>query len=219
LLTLEDYPLAGRNGVSPLRWFGESRLSVASLRQRLGIVTGDLDTMFARYSRGGRVSGLEAAASGYFATQGLFAHQSVGDAVWRGAADALARVDAGHLQSKLLTEMSAGERRRVLIARALVTNPEALLLDEPTTGLDLVARHHFMETVRRLAVGGATILLVTHHVDEVIPEMGRVLLLSGGRIAYDGLPHEVLTARRLSEVYGAPMVVHQREGYYRVEWV
>ena len=77
-------------------------------------------------------------------------------------------------------EMSTGERRRVLIARALVTRPEVLVLDEPTTGLDFVARHRFLESVRRLAREGTTILIVTHHVEEVIPETRRVVLLSRG---------------------------------------
>lgn len=216
LLTLEDYPLADADRQSPLRWFGASRLTVADLRKRLGIVTGELDTAFARHTRHGRVSGLEAVASGFFATQGLFAHQSVTDAMWRGAREALDRVDAARLGSKVLTEMSAGERRRVLIARALATDPDALLLDEPTTGLDLVARHHFMESIRRLAAGGTTILLVTHHVDEVIPEMDRVLLLKQGRIAYDGTPAEVLTSARVSEVYGAALLVERSGRYFGV---
>lgn len=232
LLTLEDYPLApsfdhAQDGPSasrgpsdrrraPLRWFGESRPVVADLRKRLGVVTNDLDAAFGRYTHRGRVPGLEAVASGFLGTQGLFAHQSITEAMWGGAREALQRVDAGHLASKVLTEMSAGERRRVLIARALVMTPEVLLLDEPTTGLDLVARHDFMESVRRLATGRTTILLVTHHVEEVIPEMKRVLLLAKGRIVYDGASRSVLTSERLSEVYGAPVAVSESGGYFHI---
>jgi iron complex transport system ATP-binding protein len=112
--------------------------------------------------------------------------------------------------------MSTGERRRVLIARALVTRPELLVLDEPTTGLDFVARHRFLEAVRRLAREGTTILIVTHHVEEVIPETTRVVLLSKGRVAFDGRPDEALTPERLGAVYGAPMAVERHDGYYSV---
>ena len=78
--------------------------------------------------------------------------------------------------------MSSGEARRVMLARALVLSPRVLVLDEPTTGLDLVARHSFMDRVRRIVREGATLVLVTHHIEEIIPEVGRVILLRDGRI-------------------------------------
>ena len=78
--------------------------------------------------------------------------------------------------------------------RALVHQPAALVLDEPTRGLDLVSRHHFMERVRAVARQGTTILLVTHHVDEIIPEIARVILLRRGRIVRDGAKADVLTS-------------------------
>jgi iron complex transport system ATP-binding protein len=130
--------------------------------------------------------------------------------------EALARVDALYLAGKPLNQMSAGERRRVLIARALVTRPEVLLLDEPTAGLDFVARQSFMESVARLARDGTTVIIVTHHIEEVIPDTRRVVLLSRGRIAFDGPPEEVLTAERLGAVYGAPLEVGKSGGYYHV---
>ena len=216
LLTLEDYPLAADDGRPPLQWFGRSRWNLSTLRMRLGIVSGELDTTFAIATRAGRVAGLEAVVSGFFASQGVFAHHQVSDQMRRDAQAALARVEAAHLASKPLTEMSAGERRRVLIARALVTRPSALLLDEPTAGLDLAARHRFMEAVRVLARDGTTILLVTHHVEEIIPEMRRVIVLVGGRVAHDGEPEAVLTAPVLSTVYDAPIQVGRAGAYYHV---
>jgi iron complex transport system ATP-binding protein len=104
----------------------------------------------------------------------------------------------------------------VLIARALVTRPDALLLDEPTTGLDMVARHQFMESVRSLARAGTTTILVSHHVEEIVPEIGRVVLLRAGRIAFDGPADEALTAESLESVYGAPVVVSRSGGYFHV---
>ena len=132
------------------------------------------------------------------------------------AADALDRMGAAHLAGATLDTMSTGEARRVLIARALVHEPKALVLDEPTRGLDLVARHAFMERVRRIAQQGTTILLVTHHIDEIIPEIDRVVLLAHGRIACDGPKSTALTAAHLGPVFGAPLAVDEVAGYYHV---
>ena len=182
----------------------------------MGVVTGDLDASFGMSSWGGRVSGLDAATSGLLGSHGVFSHQDVTPAMRAQGHAALARVEAVHLADKPLTEMSTGERRRVLIARALVTRPEVLVLDEPTTGLDFVARHQFLESVRRLAREGTTILIVTHHVEEVIPEIRRVVLLQRGRVAFDGTPAEALTSERLADVYGAPLAVERQGDYYAV---
>jgi iron complex transport system ATP-binding protein len=154
--------------------------------------------------------------SGLLGSHGVFAHHEVTDAMRERGREALVRVEASHLAAKPLKEMSAGERRRVLIARALVTRPEALVLDEPSAALDLVARHRFMETIRRLAGEGTTLLLITHHVDEIIPETQRVVLLNEGRIAFEGRPEEALTPARLQDVFGAPVEIEQSGGYYYV---
>jgi iron complex transport system ATP-binding protein len=216
LLTLEDRPLAGEDGQHPLRIFGRERWDVMELRARLGVVTGDLDAGFGRGTSRGRVSGLDAATSGLFGSQGIFSHHRVTSAMRDRAREALVRVEALHLADKPLNEMSAGERRRVLIARALATRPAALVLDEPTTGLDFVARHRFMETVRRLAREGTTLILVTHHVEEIVPEISRVVLLRHGRVAFAGPPDEALTGERLTETFGAPMAVGRSGDYYYV---
>jgi iron complex transport system ATP-binding protein len=216
VLTLEDRPRFSDNGASALRWFGRPKWDITELRTRLGVVTGELDATFGMETSFGRISGLDTAVSGLLGSQGVFAHHEVTEAMRTQGREALERVEAPHLASKPLNEMSAGERRRVLIARALVTKPDALLLDEPTTGLDFVARFRFMETVRRLAREGTTVLLVTHHIDEIIPETRRVVLLSKGRVAFDGPPEAALTPARLGEIYGAVMAVERSAGYYHV---
>jgi iron complex transport system ATP-binding protein len=134
----------------------------------------------------------------------------------RQATEALESVDAAHLAEATLDRMSTGEARRVLIARALVHKPKALVLDEPTRGLDLVAKHHFMERMRGVARRGTTIILVTHHVDEIIPEIDRVILLSRGRVASDGSKSTVLTAASLGTVFDASLTVEISNGYYNV---
>ena len=220
VLTLDERPRTSAGDDRPaLRIFGNERTDVEELRRRMGVVTGDLDANFGMSSWGGRVSGLDAATSGLLGTQGLFSHHDVTPAMHAQGRAALERVQAAHLAAKPLTEMSTGERRRVLIARALVTRPEVLVLDEPTTGLDFVARHQFLESIRRLAHEGTTILIVTHHVEEVIPEIRRIVLLSCGRAAFDGPPAEALTSHHLAAVYGAPLAVERQGDYYAVRVV
>lgn len=216
MLMLEDRPLVEHGGTPPLRLFGRDMWDVEELLSRIGIVTGDLDSGFGQGTSGGRVLGLDVAISGLLGSHGVFSHHRVTDAMRAQAREALVRVEAVHLAGKRLHQMSAGERRRVLIARALVTRPAALLLDEPTTGLDFVARRRFMEAVRRLAAEGTTVILVTHHIEEIIPEIGRVVLLRDGRIAFDGPTADALTPARLADVFGGPVAVEQRGGYYVV---
>ena len=216
MLTLEDRPRRTDNGTPPLRLFGRETWDLTELRTRLGVVTGDLDATFGLGTSGGRVAGADVALSGLLGSHGIFSHHEVTTQMREQARAALERVEALHLASKPLNEMSAGERRRVLIARALVTRPDALLLDEPTTGLDLVARHRFMESVRRLVAEGTTLILVTHHVEEIVPETTRVVLLRAGRIAYTGPPASALTRERLQDVFGGALHVVHSGGYYHV---
>jgi iron complex transport system ATP-binding protein len=130
------------------------------------------------------------------------------------AAEALSRMGASHLAKRWLDAMSSGEARRVLLARALVTDPRALVLDEPTTSLDLAARHDFMERVRQIARDGTTLILVTHHIEEIIPEIARVILLKAGRMLASGPKASVLTAERLSELFESPIALDEEDGYF-----
>jgi iron complex transport system ATP-binding protein len=217
LLTLQLYPVASADGVPPIRVFGRDRWDVFALRSQLGIVSADLHDRFVQGNSNGVINGLDAVVSGFFASHGVFAHQRVTAAMRQQAGDALERVGVAHLATRMLGTMSTGEARRVLIARALVHHPKALVLDEPTRGLDLVARHQFMEQIRGLARQGVTLLLVTHHVEEIIPEIARVILLQDGRVAADGPKAVLLTAGCLSSVFDAALVVEETGGYFAVK--
>jgi iron complex transport system ATP-binding protein len=127
---------------------------------------------------------------------------------------ALALVGAGHLAGKRIEEMSTGEARRILIARALAPDPRALLLDEPTTGLDLVARQHFLAMLQGIARRGKTLLLVTHHIEEILPQIQRVILLREGRIFLEGPKREVLTSANLSALYGAKVALRRNGDFF-----
>ena len=215
MLTLDDRP-AWKGDRPSLRLFGTTTWDVETLRRRLGVVTGDLDTTFGQGTSGGRVSGLHAACSGLFGSQGVFAHHMAAEADWERARQALRRVEAEHLAHRPLNELSTGERRRILIARALVTDPEVLVLDEPTAGLDIVARHRFLEAMARLAHQGTTVVLVTHHVEEIFPGTQQVVLIAAGRVTFAGPPASALTAPRLSALFGGAVTVDQTDGYFHV---
>ena len=144
----------------------------------MGVVTGDLDAGFGMSSWGGRVSGLDAATSGLLGSHGVFSHHEVTPRMRAQGRAALERVEAAHLAAKPFNEMSTGERRRVLIARALVTRARGAGAGRADDRPRLRGPSPFLESVRRLAREGTTILIVTHHVEEVIPEIRRVVLLA-----------------------------------------
>ena len=214
LLTHEERAMPLLDDSSPVRVFGDDRWNVFELRPQLGIVSADLHQRFVGGNSEGRITGLTAVVSGFIASHGILRYSAITGDMRRRAAEALEKMGASHLADRLMNEMSSGEARRVLLARALVTNPRALVLDEPTTGLDVVGRHRFMERVRSIARDGTTLILITHHVEEIIPEIDRVILLGRGRVAGDGRKQEMLTETILSGVFEGRMTVERRDGYY-----
>lgn len=207
LITRELYPLA-REGGTPVKVMGRDRWNVNELRTQLGVVTGDLGRDLLE------MPGLgveDAVLTGFFASLMLPPDAGIAPAMRERAHQALARVHATALVGRQVAELSTGEMRRVLIARALVHDPRALLLDEPTAGLDLVAQRDFLDLLRGLARQGITLVLVTHHLEEIIAEIDRVILLRAGSVLADGTRAEVLTSGLLSQAYGGPLRV-RREG-------
>jgi len=214
LVTRQDYPLAGHGGAAPMLILGQERWDVFELRSHLGIVSADHHRAFTGGQGFGRIRGLEAVLTGFFASFDLFDHERVTEAMRGRARQALAQADAEHLADKRVGTMSTGEAQRILIARALAPDPLALLLDEPTTSLDLAARHHFLLTLSKLAGLGKTLLLATHHIEEIIPEIERVILLKEGRVFMDGPKREVLRSECVSELFGVPIQVQRRGAYF-----
>jgi iron complex transport system ATP-binding protein len=214
LLTHEERALPLPDDSSPVRVFGDDRWNVFELRPQLGIVSTDLHQRFVGGNSEGRITGLTAVLSGFVASQGILRYSAMTSDMQRRAVDALDRMGAAHLADRRMNEMSSGEARRVLLARALVTEPRALVLDEPTTGLDVIARHSFMERVRDIARNGTTLILITHHVEEIVPEIDRVILLSRGRVVGDGAKRDMLVDTTLSRAFNGRMTITQRDGYY-----
>jgi iron complex transport system ATP-binding protein len=212
LINRELYPVA-RAGDPAVRVLGQTRWDVFALREQLGLVAPDLQRDL--LTAPGLIAE-DAVVCGYFASQRLPAHRDVTAAMRRHARAALVQADAAHLAQRPLATLSTGEARRVLIARALVHRPLALLLDEPTTGLDIAAQQRFLATLRKLAQAGTTLVLVTHHVEEIVPEIERVVLLRDGRVFADGAPEQVITSERMSALYGWPLHVDRSGADYRL---
>jgi iron complex transport system ATP-binding protein len=130
------------------------------------------------------------------------------------AASLLVEVGASHLADRTFGTLSEGERKRVQIARALMTDPELLLLDEPAAGLDLGGREDLVSTLSSLAMDpdSPATVLVSHHVEEIPPGFSHVLLLRQGRVVAAGLLDHVLTEQNLSATFGMPLVLSQADG-------
>ncbi len=208
-LTRECYPFLGHGPVT-LRILDRETWSVFDLRDKLGIVTNDLAAAFARH-----VTGLEAVLSGFFSSVGVWPHHEVTPEMRQRAVAILERLQVAHLADRCLDEISSGEARRILIGRALVHAPLALVLDEPTNSLDVRATYELRETLRRIAHDGTTIVLVTHHLADIVPEIDRVILLKDGRVVLDGSKRDALSSESLSALYGVPVDVEERRGYFQ----
>ncbi len=236
-ITCELYPLARPSSGPPPRVsiFGRERWDLTHLRQRMGLVSPDLPGKPTLTT-----TGLDAVLTGFFSASTLWPNLVVTPAMRDLAQTTLAEVDGLSLAKKLVGQMSAGEQRRVMIARALVgsrnaaANPAAaaptsamprsgslaeasnsamLLLDEPSNALDLAAQRQLRSLLRSLAQGGASILLITHHIADIIPEITRVLLMREGRIVADGPRADLLTAPTLSHLFQTPVHLTEHDGF------
>jgi len=211
LIARHLYPLAQRDGSGTVRIFGRDRWNVAELRSLLGIVSPAVQL---DYTSDTPVEVFDAVVSGFFAARGTSFNHQITDDMRARATEALRQVGATSLVGRDMVSLSTGEARRVLIARALVHRPRALLLDEPCAGLDMASRRHFLESLRALARGGTTLLLVTHHVEEILPEIDNVVLLRDGQVFKQGDKSSTLTDGALSETFGMPVRVTTHGNYY-----
>src|SRR3989454_7059122 len=163
-MTRECYPLV-RGGCS-ISILGRERWNIFELRSLLGIVSPDLLASCTTDS-----TGRDVVLSGFFSSTRIFPHHHPRPEHLEHVEMALARLGIAHLAGRPVMQMSSGEAKRTLIARALVHRPETLLFDEPSNALDISAQFQLRETMRELACSGLAIVLVTHQVSEIIPEI------------------------------------------------
>lgn len=208
-ITRECYPLE-RDGCS-IAILGRERWNIFELRSLLGIVSPDLLSSCTTDA-----TGRDVVLSGFFSSTRIFPHHHPDPELVARAEAALVRLGIAHLADRPVTHMSSGEAKRTLIARALVHEPETLLFDEPSNALDIAAQLQLRETLSHLAQSGLGILLVTHHVSEIIPEIDRVVLLREGRILRDGPKAAILTEENLSKLFNATVRLGRHDGYFHL---
>jgi len=206
-ITRELYPIANDNMVA--RIMGRDRWSVAELRAYLGIVSPDLWRTASLDS-----TGREVVLSGFFSSIGVWPHLHITPEMEQRAVEVMQLLNVTHVAGRDITHVSSGEACRLMIGRALVHDPEALILDEPSNSLDVRGLQELRNTLRKLAQARKTIILVTHHLSEIVPEVERVVLLKNGRIFRDGAKEEILCPDVLSELFEMELHVARRDGYY-----
>jgi iron complex transport system ATP-binding protein len=206
-ITRECYPVA--NEGSSVSILGRERWNIFELRSLLGIVSPDLLASCTTDA-----TGRDVVLSGFFSSTRIFPHHAPSPELLEKTDTALGRLGIAHLAGRPVAQMSSGEAKRTLIARALVHEPQTLLFDEPSNALDIGAQMQLRDTMRELAQGGLGILLVTHHVSEIIPEIERVVLLREGRVMADGAKEQVLTSNQLSSLFNTRVELARRDGYF-----
>ncbi len=209
LLTRELYPIA--TAQTSIQLLGQRTWNVWDLRRQLGMVSADLHHDYL-----GDTPGLDVVLSGFFSSNALYDHHAISHYQRARSYEVMERLGVASLQDQPFSHLSTGEQRRMLLARALVHDPRILILDEPTTGLDVSACFHYLAILREFMHEGGTVILVTHHLHEIPPEIDRVVLLNDGRIQADGPKHDVLNAHSASDLFGTPVELLLRHGWFQV---
>jgi iron complex transport system ATP-binding protein len=159
---------------------------------------------------------IEAIVSGFFSSLGVHyqLREQIEDRQVEKSEAVMRTLGLEALRDREFRTLSTGQQRRCLLGRALVHDPDTLILDEPTSGLDMTAGFDYLDRIRELARRGRSLVLVTHHLNEIPPEIDRVILLKNGTIFADGSKDRMLTGKMLSEVYDASIEVIETGGYY-----
>lgn len=205
----ELYPVASSD--SHVRILGKDRWNVWELRKQIGVVSNDLHQRYTATTHG-----LDVVVSGFHSSigiQGTLAAE-VNATQIAAAREMLQQLEVSELESVELRHMSSGQQRRCLLARSLIHRPATLILDEPTAGLDLAASFSYLKRIRQLAADGCSIVLVTHYLNEIPPEIDRVVLLQAGQIVADGPKRDVLRPTILSAAYETPIRVAEVDSYF-----
>ncbi len=207
-ITREYYPVV-QNHNSYVRILGEESWDIFELRSHLGIVNGDLlRSTFRDFTC------REMVLSGFFSSVGIWKQDEITAKMEKKAADVMRFLNISAISSRSVDEISTGESRLVLIARALVNNPPTLLLDEPTSSLDPRASYELRQTLRKIAAQEKSLVMITHNLSDIIPEIERVILIRQGRVIEDGKKDRILNSRTLSSLFGIKLKMVRQKGYY-----
>lgn len=206
-ITREYYPVPTEKDLS-FRVLGEDTWNIFDLRSLLGIVSNELQHTCTK-----EISGMEMVLSGFFGGIGLY-HDEVTRPMRKKANEVIEFLEIEDLKDRKMTEMSSGEARKCLIARALVHDPKALIFDEPTSSLDLHALYKLRKMMRKISSRGVSVILVTQSLQDIIPEITRIVMMKSGRFVMDGPKEKVLTQKNVSALFSTPVRLMRRGGYY-----
>lgn len=207
MISRDLYP--AYNPESVFRLFGHDRWNLWDLRARAGILSMELQEDIP-----GHLSGRDLVMSGYQGVMDVRAFREFTESEWLHAEELMETLGIGHLANREFAMMSSGEARRVLLGRALVNKPELLIFDEPTANLDPYLMFQYLKILRQLMQERLTVLLVTHHIHEIPPEINRVILLKNGRIMAEGSKKEVLTSKNMTELFETELDIASHNGYF-----
>ena len=202
LITREIHPL--HRDIPPVEFCGAERPLLSEVRARLGIVSGSMQD--------------EIVVGGLFGTLGLpeFMNLQVSDDAWEAGRRAMDMLGIADLADRDVLTLSSGQARRLLIARAIVHDPETLVFDEPCTGLDPQGMYYVRHSLRELARAGKSLLLVTHYPEDIVPEISRLVMIKDGVVFADGPKEELMTSEQMSALFDVPMKVREEHGYYQL---
>jgi iron complex transport system ATP-binding protein len=211
-ITCECYPLVPSDPSHPpaeVSIFGRDRWDLTELKKRLGVVSPELPGKPTLTT-----TGRDAVLTGFFSSSTLWPNLTVTEVMRTRAEEVLHQIDAIDIANKPVGEMSAGQQRRIMIGRALVGSSQMLLLDEPSNALDLAAQADLRNLLRKLAQQGTGILLITHHIADIPPEIDRILLMREGRIIADGPKADLLTESTLSDLFKTKVHLTHKDGFH-----
>jgi iron complex transport system ATP-binding protein len=195
---------------------GKERYSLFDLRKAMGIITNDLHNHF--YDQGNFLSGYEVVLSGYYSSIGVFEHQDFTQEQHDKANEILEYLEITDLKDKIVAKMSTGQLRKCIIGRALIHDPKAFILDEPTVGLDIKAQLNFIKLLRKLSQK-ANIILVTHHLEEIFEEITHVALIKDETIFKQGKKEDILNSKNISDTFGLKLKINSSNNRYFIQEV
>lgn len=196
--------------------FGKERYSIEEIKKHLGIITNDLHNYFEKF--GAYLNVYEVVLSGYYSSIGVFKHQDFSQEQHQRAREVLEFLNLYPLKDKKVFQLSTGQLRKTIIARALIHKPKVFILDEPTVGLDIKAQITFIETMRELSKY-SNIILVTHHIEEIFEEISHVALMYNKTIFIQGKKEEILTSQNLSKIFEINLKINKKNSRYFFEKV
>lgn len=207
LITREVFPLY--RDVPPVLFKGRDRVTLEETKKCLGVVSSTMQNQITVH-----LPAWQIVCGGLFGALGIPKQCSVSQENIDAAHRALSFLGVDDLADRDIMTLSSGQARRVLVARALIHDPEVLVFDEPTTALDPEGMYYVRKAMRDLAAAGKAIVLVTHYPEDIIPEIDRVLMIKQGKVFADGRKGDLLTSDRMSELFDVPLKVLNQDSYY-----